>query len=1396
MTQESRTDELKGALLTRIHPLDKRLRGAATERVAIRALSLFDGALGDTVQLVGALVRSLSSMGDAIRAEEETLAALVASVQTARTSKAQRRVLKDFLERHATSKKDLAEDLRALDRWLDLESISERFTARIADLVDEVDVAAQCLARFAEESSGARRVASEATTIATLRAHAAEDRKSPQRTAALKALARIVALADEEHRLTLVGLSLYADLERWAAGTMAPRWVQIAAMRALTLVDGERGRKALVASLEARRGKDRMVVRANALKIATTTEVRARGELFAMAADDPSEHVRQELARCLAATKTRDALASLVALVRDDASERVAGVALRELSRLAVDHRPARASLKRALRIALTDATRALRVKVALDALPRVCGWERPIVAATDVLAPLEALARGDGASYELAERAAATLRWLEVDGSERLRAVRDVLEKALSALFEGESARVELPAGTTAREGELALLVASRGDMACALTRRRDGSLVLTRGEPRVVRLWKAIVETGTLAPDKRKGYAHVKARRRAGDTLVPPIGMAEVTATRVPGERVLQPEVGWGPFLPRLDDVLSVCTVRGKPLRIVTTMGTVHVRPPEALASRAKAWWTVTRRYRDMALARDRSLQGKDATSRREYADMVRRLGVTFTLDEREGVVDETRFVIDDARPLQFLGAAVLLVMLPRWVEHTTAYLVSPVGSSPGQLAVTATLIFLAFVLRSAWTMQGIELARKALPLSIGGWGTRGKSGSERVKAALFHALRYDVLVKTTGCEAMFVHAQRDLPAQEIFIYRPYDKATVWEQRDVLYVARDLHAQVFLWECMALQPKFVQMLQNEWVQDPITTLTNAYPDHEDIQGPGGEDVARVIATFNPIKGTVLTTEEQMLPLIADGAKRNGSKLIAIPPLEADLLPQDLLDRLPYQEHPRNIALVLALAELLGVDRELALVEIADHVLLDLGVLKTYPETEHRGRTMVFSNGMSANERAGFMSNWTRLGFHTMSVDDEPTVSSVAVINNRADRVARSRVFAGLLVNDASLDAVVLINTNLGGMVQFIGEELDKRLAGETLGSEGGAEGALAQFDKVMAHLKVPLDATWPAKLTAMLSVLGLDEAAVRAIVDDDAVRKAFLEGAAVREALAGALERHGAKGHELAEDVLEHAAKNAKRMARRRVARGEVEAALRGGNQAGADAAMRSAYRELFLDRVHVLWDAGAKGDQVIDFTARQGAPGHKLRVLGAQNIKGTGLDFVYRWLAVDRAAQWIERMEDEPHARGEVLATLGSTTDWSMLDVRLVRRWAERTHAAALPEWAPHQETLARLVEHLGATEAKKVAALSAVGQASRAAKVLAKLEAFVDHMDSVRRTSMARRVMRDLFAKRVSHGRAAILLRDITGRGKGGWLAKDLEAWRAARRLRASEDDPST
>jgi hypothetical protein len=274
-----------------------------------------------------------------------------------------------------------------------------------------------------------------------------------------------------------------------------------------------------------------------------------------------------------------------------------------------------------------------------------------------------------------------------------------------------------------------------------------------------------------------------------------------------------------------------------------------------------------------------------------------------------------------------------------------------------------------------------------------------------------------------------------------------------------------------------------------------------------------------------------------------------------------------------------------------------------------------------------------------------------------------------------------------------------------------------------------------------------------------------------------------AVEAALRAALEGHAPPpgADDVRPDVIEHAARRARRLGARDKVRAEVEAALERGDEAAANEAFRRAYRELFLDRIAVLWNADAKGDKVVDFIARAVPPGFDARLMGSQNIKGTGLDFVYRWLSIDRVRLALERMQKDPSARREVLAWLLSYTDFGLIDCREALAALRAVHAAADPTWSEHKAIVEGAIQRLAALERDKAAGLTAIAKAGVADKILGHIEQIVDHLDSVRRTRRADAVLEDLFAQRVGHGRAALLLREIVARQKGGWLSKDLSTW---------------
>jgi len=74
-------------------------------------------------------------------------------------------------------------------------------------------------------------------------------------------------------------------------------------------------------------------------------------------------------------------------------------------------------------------------------------------------------------------------------------------------------------------------------------------------------------------------------------------------------------------------------------------------------------------------------------------------------------------------------------------------------------------------------------------------------------------------------------------------------------------------------------------------------------------------------------------------------------------------------------------------MADELGIDKDFALKEMADKVVADLGVLKTYPLVNISGRQLEFINGMSANERFGALGNWSRMAMDKHNLDSDANI-------------------------------------------------------------------------------------------------------------------------------------------------------------------------------------------------------------------------------------------------------------------------------------------------------------------------------------------------------------------------------------------------------------------------
>lgn len=1297
-----------------------------------------------------------------------------------------------FAARMGADKRCLSRDRRAFRRWFGADTVIERCQRRISEheyrIVDLLNRLGNVV--FASVQTGTakeqqkliwERIDLEELTRKLL-VYQGDQRV---RMAAFGCLARGIAGLPKKFQLTTLKEATVTFIYRSAMASQEQIWIQCEALELLALIAPHSFLQAMKHRFSHPRSGDALFVRRRGVRLLGEYE-RFYGELVSLMPDilnDPSPFVRQALAEALGTVLSSNATIGrsrvwgwLQILLRHDQSYQVRAAAVRAVSRIPADPQQESEKLD-LLQKVLAEEDNSFVLKLALDVaaaeleiLVENCSQDSIDTFRKHLLPKVRKLHQH--ASDLTIRRWAALIREkMIVTTDPACKELKEQLTDLLKEVKPGKSCRV--PGGLVTTHGTdtfvRVLAVLSQSNYSYSLHKTVFGYRIC-KGDTFAVRLWRLLHELRNPTPDKRQGYSHTVGRQFKGVFHCPSAILGELTQTKVPGEPLFMDSEGsWRPYIPLPDQILSCLQspIRSQPVKLYTAEGVTEIYPPSSTIRRLIGAGKLTLNF--SRYAEKRNWEEDDSGNPGEYISALKKLGVRIKFIPH---ADENGNRDSDSSVERFFLFP-LPLMDADWYYRIHDYFFSVYENTLPDLAVFATALLLFFV-GSRFVMSRIAIrSRQKLDLVIGGWGTRGKSGTERLKAALFEALGHSLVSKSTGCEAMFLYAYPFGKTREMFLFRPYDKATIWEQYDVVRLSTRLSTRVFLWECMALGPDYVRILQHQWMRDDYSTITNTYPDHEDIQGPAGYNIPLVMTEFIPKNGNLIATEEQMLPILESAAGQSGTKFQSVGWREAGMLAPDVLDRFPYEEHPYNIALVLAMAKELGIDPDFALKEMADRVIADIGVLKEYPRARVRKRDLQFVSGMSANERFGALSNWRRMGFDSHDPRIEPGIILSTVVNNRADRVSRSQMFARIIVEDFAADYHFLIGSNLEGLMGYIHESLHAYCQQVTLQPDKLEKDRqpLQILEDMARRQRVPLSKDIiGSRLDAMISGMGLNSQELPDDVLEDPGKVENWLNAHGQEAVAAEIIADINNQLELFDSYQKFY--------------DEIKGAGR-NISFDFDERLHQLIHKWFLQKIVVIEEYHATGEQIVNRICQQTPPGLLNRIMGLQNIKGTGLDFVYRWQAWESCHRVCEKLTSSTGADFErALHELSAFQEYGLLSESHVEKSCETVRESTIAQAEKYQAEIALILSNMKTVLATIIPDLSGEAQEksmvkTQAVKLIAFIESMVDAGDAVRRRKRANRIYKDLAEERISGERAAKELKILNRRQKGGWLWSTLQ-----------------
>ena len=316
-------------------------------------------------------------------------------------------------------------------------------------------------------------------------------------------------------------------------------------------------------------------------------------------------------------------------------------------------------------------------------------------------------------------------------------------------------------------------------------------------------------------------------------------------------------------------------------------------------------------------------------------------------------------------------------------------------------------AVIAAVAMLLR--WFGESFSHARrlKMVPHRIHVNGIRGKSTVTRLIAGMLREADMVTVGKSTGSFAAVIGPDGvDQPLHRT------GSPTILEQINVVRDWVTPFVDAIVMECMAINPRYQKVSEERIIRSTIGVITNVREDHQDVMGETLPEIARSLMSSCPKNGILVTAEQnpELLDIMFDEARRRGTSLIVADPSRVRSEEVSAFDYISFEE---NIAIVLAIAELLNIPRHVAM-EGMVKAPADPGVLRI-ERYKIAGKNVTWANLFAVNDRESMVAAAEKLRPY---IGENTT--SVGILNNRTDRQRRALQFADIAVNDLRFDRLV----------------------------------------------------------------------------------------------------------------------------------------------------------------------------------------------------------------------------------------------------------------------------------------------------------------------------------------------------------------------------------------